>query len=100
MDLLLEISDYNRIACLLAKPELITCENYGKREDHREFLECLLSLTEPEKKIAVQDELFRIGAQKTYDDVRKHNLFSIVRNEDSTVENTLAMLEKHFGLNE
>jgi hypothetical protein len=95
---LTEISDYNRIACLLAAPELVTCENYGKREDHREFLECLLSLSEPEKKIAVQDELFRIGVEKTYDDVRKYNLFSIIRNEESTVENTLKLLEKHFGI--
>ena len=98
MKLLVEISDYNRIACLLAKPELVTCENYGKREDHREFLECLLSLKEPEKKIAVQDELFRIGVESIYEDVKKYNIFNIIRTEDSTVENTLEMLELHFGL--
>ena len=96
--LLSEISDYNRIACLLASPELVTCENYGKREDHREFLECILSLKEPEKKIAVQDELFRIGVEKTFEEVRRYNLFSVVRDSESTVEKTLGMLEKHFGL--
>jgi adenylate kinase family enzyme len=98
VELLVQISEYNRIAYMLAAPELVTCANYGKREDHREFLECLLSLKEPEKKIAVQDELFRINVEKAYEDARKHNLFSIVRNEESTVEGSLKMLEAHFGL--
>ena len=97
-ELLIQISDYNRIACMLAEPELVTCANYGKREDHREFLDCILSLSEPEKKIAVQDELFRISVEKAHEDARKFNLFSIVRNEKSTVEGSLKMLEDHFGL--
>ncbi|MDD2362932.1 MAG: hypothetical protein PHV32_04655 [Eubacteriales bacterium] len=96
--LLTEISDYSRIACLLASPELVTCENYGKREDHREFLECLLSLNEPDKKIAVQDELFRINVEETYKDVHEYGLFHIVRNNESTVEGTLKQLENHFNL--
>ena len=98
IELLTKISDYNQIACLLASPELVTCANYGKRDDHKEFLECILSLKEPEKKIAVQDELFRINVEKIYDDVRKYNLFSIVRTDGSTVENTFELLKKHFNL--
>jgi hypothetical protein len=98
MQLLAEISDYNRVACLLADPKLATCENYGKREDHREFLECILSLKEPEKKIAVQDELFRIGAEKAHAEAREYGLFSIVRTEESTVDKSLKLLETHFGL--
>jgi len=98
IELLVKISDYNRIACMLTAPALVTCKNYGKREDHREFLECILSLKEPEKKIAVQDELFRIGVEKTYREVREHSLFSVVRDNESTVENTLRLLEKHFML--
>ncbi len=98
LPLLTEISEYKKIACLLATPEMVTCENYGKREDHREFLECLLSLKEPEKKIATQDELFRIGVEKMYHDVEEYDLFYIVRDEHSTVENTVSLLEKHFSL--
>ena len=93
-----EISSYNRVACLMAEPKLITCENYGNRDSHKAFLDMLKSLKEPEKKIAVQDELFRIRAEQTYEDVRKHNLFSTVRTENSTIENTLEMLETHFAL--
>ena len=98
LSLLTEISDYGHIACLLAKPELVTCANYGKREDHREFLECLLSLKEPEKKIATQDALFRIGVEKVTAEARALGLFSVVRTEDSTVEGTLKLLEEHFCL--
>jgi len=96
--LLTEISEYNRIACLLAPPELVTCAYYGSRADHKDFLDCILSLKEPEKKIAVQDELFRIGVEKVFAQVREHNLFSIVRGGESTAEGTLKLLEEHFNL--
>jgi len=96
--LLTEISDHSRIACLLAAPELLNCRNYGAREDHRDFLECLLSLNEPEKKIAVQDELFRITGEKIRAEAKEYRLFTLVRTDKSTVENTLAQLETHFGL--
>ena len=98
MKLLTEIADYNKVACLLADPKLATCENYGNREDHREFLECILSLKDPQKKIAVQDERFRIGAEKAHAEAREYGMFSIVRDQDSTVENSLKLLETHFGL--
>jgi len=98
VELLVEISDYNSVACLLASPELVNCRTYGAREDHMEFLECILLLNEPEKKMAVQDELFRIGIEKISEEVRKSNLFSITRTDKSTIEGTLKMLEDHFGL--
>ena len=96
--LLVEISEYNRIACMLAPPELVTCENYGRRDDHKEFLECIMSLKEPEKKIKVQNKLFRISVEKVFADVKKYNLFNIIRNNENTIENTLKMLEEHFNL--
>ena len=98
ISLLPEISEYSRVACLLASPEIVNCENYGKRESHKSFLDCLLSLKEPEKKIAVQDEVFRIGVERMFEEVRKNNLFNIVRTEESTIEDTLEKLEKHFQL--
>ena len=95
--LLTEISDYNKIACLLAPGELII-RDYYQREDHREFTECIKSLKNPEKKFETQNELFKIGAKKTAEKAQKYNLFSITRSEDSTVENTLQLLERHFLL--
>ena len=97
MQLLTEISDYNRIACLLAPAELII-RDYYDRADHIEFTECIKSLTEPDKKFETQNELFRIHAKEMARQAEKYNLFSIMRTEDSTVEGTLKLLEEHFKL--
>lgn len=96
LELLIEISDYSRIAYLLTSPELVTTMNYGSRDDHRGYLEWIMSLNEPEKKIAKQDEVFKISAERDFEEAKKYNLFSIVRTETSTVENTMKLLEAHF----
>jgi len=96
-NLLTEISDYSRIACLLAPGELVIRDYYA-RDDHRDRAERIQSLKEPEKKFETQYELFRIWAKETAEEARKHNLFSIMRSEESTVESMLKMLEKHFSL--
>jgi len=41
--------------------------------------------------------LFRIRAKETREQARQHNLFSLVRTEESTIEDTLLLLENHFG---
>ena len=97
-DILVEIADYNRIACLLTAPHLVTFANYGSRDDHKDHYEWLMSLNESEKKVAKQDEIFRIRTEEIFKESRKHNLFSIVRTEDSTIEGTLKLLEEHFNL--
>jgi len=96
-EFLLEISDRSRIACLLAPGELII-RDYYQRDDHKDFTECIKSLKDPEKKFETQNELFRIGAKKIAEEAKKYNLFSIMRDENSTVENTMLLLEKYFQL--
>ena len=96
-EFLSEISDYNRIACLLAPGELII-RDYYQREDHKSFTECIQSLKDPEKKFDTQNELFRLGAIEMAEKAKKHNFFSIMRSEESTVEGTLKLLEEHFKL--
>jgi len=96
-DLLMEISDYSRIACLLAPGELIIRDYYA-RDDHKDFTECIQSLKDPEKKFETQNELFRIGAREMAEKAEKYGVFSIMRNEESTVEGTLKILEGHFQL--
>jgi len=98
LELLVEISDYNRIACLLASPHLVTTENYGSRDDHKSYLQWIKSLDESEKKIAKQDEIFRIQTEKTFQEAKKYNIFNVVRTEASTIEGTLKLLEEHFKL--
>ncbi len=97
IQLIYELADYNHIACLLAPAEMVIRDYYG-REDHKEFIECIMSLKGPEKKLETQNELFRIGVKEVFDDTSKFGLFNIVRSENSTVGETLRALEKHFGL--
>jgi len=96
-DLLTEISEKSKIACLLAPGELII-RDYYQRDDHKDFTDCIKSLKDPEKKFETQNELFRIGAREMAEKAEKHNLFSIMRSEESTVDGTMRMLEKHFML--
>ena len=96
-DFLLEISDYSRIACLLAPGELII-RDYYQRDDHMDFTRAIQSLENPDQKFEVQNELFRIGAREMAEQAKKYGLFSIMRSEESTVENTLTLLENHFRL--
>jgi len=95
-DFLLEISDQSRIACLIAPGELIIRDYYG-REDHKDFTDCIKSLKEPEKKFETRNELFRIGSKEMTEKAAKHNLFTLVRDESSTVEGILNLLERHFN---
>ncbi|MCL2190096.1 MAG: AAA family ATPase [Defluviitaleaceae bacterium] len=96
-DFLLEISDRSHIACLLAPIELII-RDYYQRADHADFTRCIQGLKNPEEKFKTQNELFRIGAEKTVEKAKSAQLFTILRSEDSTVEKTLLQLEKYFGL--
>jgi len=96
-DFLLEISDVSKIACLLAPGELII-RDYYQREDHMDFTRAIQSLENSEQKFEVQNELFRIGAKEMAEKAKKHNLFSIMRSEESTIDKTLTLLESHFCL--
>lgn len=92
-----EFSDYHRIACLTASAEFMV-RDYYDRDDHREYIECIMSLPNAEKTLAHDKECLYRGTQAVLDDVKDSGLFSIMRDENSTVDNTLMMLEKHFQL--
>ena len=96
-DLTKQIVSYNRVACLLVPPELII-KDYYERDDHRDIYEAIMRLKDPEKALENMNNVMRYGVQTTINDVMQSGLFYIIRNENSTVENTLDMLERHFGL--
>jgi len=95
--LLSEISDYNRIACMLAPGELII-RDYYQREDHKDFTDFIQTLKDPEKKFETQNELFRLGAIEMAQKAKEYDFFTIMRTEYSTIEGTLKQLEEHFKL--
>ena len=95
--LITRIAPYNRIACLLAPPELVV-KDYFERDDHRDIYEAIMRLKDPEKALNNMNNVLRYGAQSTIDEVQKSGLFYIVRGESSSVEDTLSILERHFEL--
>ena len=95
--LLTEISDYNRIACLLAPAELVI-RDYYDRADHIEIIERIKTLENSEKILAADHESLRKHAEYEAEMAEKYGFFTIMRTEGSTIENTLKILEKHFGL--
>ena len=96
-DFLLRISDRSRIACLLAPGELII-RDYYDREEHMSFTNCIKSLKNPDDKFATQNELFKIGALEEEAKANKYNLFTVMRNDESTISGTLQLIEEHFNL--
>ena len=98
-DLLKQLAPPDRIACLLAPPELIA-EDYFDRDDHRDIYEAIMRLNEPEKALENMKNVFGYGAQKTIDDVKNSGLFYIMRTKNDTVASTLHALERHFKLME
>ena len=95
--LIKELAPHNQVACLLAPPELVV-RDYYDRDDHREIYECIMSLKNPEKSLENMNNTFRLGTQRTIDEVKASGLFYLIREDDSTVKKTFAKLEKHFGL--
>ncbi|MCL1883961.1 MAG: AAA family ATPase [Defluviitaleaceae bacterium] len=96
-DFLLEISERNKIVCLLAPGELII-RDYYQREDHMDFTRAIQSLENSEQKFEVQNELFRIGAKEMAEKAKTYNLFTIMRSDESTVDSTLIQIENHLCL--
>jgi hypothetical protein len=74
--------------------------DYYNREEHMDFTNCIKSLKNPDIKFATQNELFKIDALEVEAKANKYNLFSIMRNDKSTIEGSLKELEKHFGFME
>ena len=96
MDLIFEISDYNRVACLLAPGTLIV-RDYYDRDDHKDYTNAIKSLKDPQKAFAIQNELFIRGAKEFEEEAKRLKLFTIMRTDESTVHGHLKLLEEHFG---
>ncbi|MCL2773974.1 MAG: ATP-binding protein [Oscillospiraceae bacterium] len=96
-NLIKQIAPYNRIACLLASPGLVV-KDYYERDDHRDIYEAIMRLKDPGKALKNMEDVTKQGTQKTIDEVKKSGLFYIMRDENSSVENTLNILERHFEL--
>lgn len=57
-----------------------------------------MSLRDPETALANCNKMLAYGNQLFLDELYRSGLFYIMRDDTSTVENTLMLVEKHFGI--
>jgi len=89
-------SDLSRVVFLLRDPTALV-EEYCSRPDHSGYRDFLSSASDPAAAKALCNETLRRLNQPRYDSVRESPYFWLERTEQSTVENTLAQVERHFG---
>ena len=102
VDILKEISDYNRVAVMLA-PQSMSIERFFDRSDPEKLfiLNVIENCDNPE---AVMDNYKRglalINSQKHYDEYANSGFFTVVRQDNvrDTREEVCDIIAKHFGL--
>ncbi len=102
IDVLKEISDYNRVAVMLC-PQSMSVDRFFDRDDpEKQFiLNVIKSCDNPE---AVMENYRRglalINSQKHYDELAESGFFTVIRedNSEDTREEVCDLIARHFGL--
>ena len=100
VDILKEISDYHRVAIMLS-PQSISVDRFFDRPDaEKQFIyQRILEAPDPECAMANYRRcLERINSKEIFHQFADSGFFSHLRHENSTIEETLKMLEQHFLL--
>ena len=91
-----KITDPSRIAFMISKPVNIV-DAYCNREDHKPFSDFIHSASDYEAAKATCDRTLtelNIGA---YEYIKNSDYFWVERDNNRSVEDTVALVEKHFG---
>lgn len=102
VDVLKEISDYNRVAVMLS-PQSMSVERFFDRSDpEKQFILSVIdSCDNPEAVMEnYKNGLALINSQEHYDEYANSGFYTLVRedNGEDTREYVCALLAKHFGL--
>ena len=93
----LAFSEPARVVFLIKDPSNLVDE-YGNRPDHQGFFQYLNSATDIEKaKQVVNTTLYELNVDRI-EEIKSSPFFWIERTADSTVEDTVTRVEKHFCL--
>lgn len=93
-----KISNPNQIVFLVRKNNDNIIEDYCNRKSHEGFKNFINSSTNPTKAKQNCNNVLRIINKERYNSIVDSKFFFIERNENSTINNTLKLVEKHFGL--
>lgn len=95
-----EISDYDHVAVMIC-PQSMSVDRFFDRDDpEKQFiLEQIRKSEDPERTMQNYRRcLEKINSKEMYDAYANSEFFTLVRDDESTIEDTMDKLAKHFGL--
>ena len=100
IETLKEISDKDHVLIMLADPDISVNRFFERPDKEKQFLYQLL-MDEENPKLAMENFrqcLKRVNSRTSYDFFLNSGFRVIVRDENRSIEDTLALVEKEFGL--
>ena len=100
LDALRGISDYRRVAVMLADPAVSVRRFFDREDSEKQFIyQQLLRSPDPQAALAnYRAILERINSPENYREFVNSGFFVLKRDDARSPEQTLALLEQHFGL--
>ena len=95
-----EISDYSRVAVMLADPAVSAGRFFEREDAEKQFIyRKIMEADDPEATMAnYRAVLERINSPENYKRLEDSGFFVLKRDDARTPEQTLALLERHFAL--
>ena len=93
------IAEPSRVVFLIKAPQNLVDE-YCNRPDHQGFRNFIYSASDVGKAKATCSATLQSLNEKSYTDIKNSDFFWLERTSESTVEGTVAQVEKHFGFNQ
>ena len=95
-----EISDYRRVAVLLSDPAVSVDRFFERPDAEKQFIyQRIMEAEDPQATMAnYRAVLERINSPENYQRLENSGFFVLRRDDSRTPEQTLALLEAHFGL--
>ena len=96
LEILKKITDYDHVILLFA-PEEMTRKYYFDRADKDEIYQFILSFPDGRELLKNVIEALNYDSQKERENIINSGFKYIERTEQDTIENTLRIIEEHFG---
>lgn len=100
LHILHEISDYQHVAIMLSSTEMAVERFFDRADEEKQFL--LSKIKEAKDPEATMQNfracIARINSKEHYEAFEKSGFFVLKRDDSLTLEETMAVLEEHFGL--
>ncbi|RKM54658.1 shikimate kinase [Butyrivibrio sp. X503] len=97
IDQIEKLSDHSKAAFMISDPTDLV-ETYCDRPDHQDFSDYIHSATDYEKaKKTCKQTLYELNIEK-YNDIKNSKYFWVERDSSRSVDETVALVEKHLGL--